>query len=1539
MNRKFLHRGWLGAVLVLLPVLVACDSDGPPLTAVKITRQDQLIGGPSAKGKLGDFLIQNDRIRAIVGNASPGWAGGIFGGTLLDVDRHRWRSQYQYGKGWDSFSEAFPLANLLVVNPSVDKNVLGLGKDGDDNDIFQIDSSVSGIRVLDAMEVVALAEQDEAEWKAAHPDAKDEYVSIYWNSAVIRVEGHTSYMFDMLKMLNREFLEGYAPSLLAGFLPGADLASLADLLEGFLQVNLFALLNRLQISFEFTTDYLLHSGDDYLTMRTTVVASPPAAGHLNGTSQPSADHTGQCDAAAFMQDMEDAEAAGNALVCPYGYVMEEIDEPVAGHTSPFKRLCPVYECAGRAESMPTFNEARDFFKVLLGDPDSWKDENWKGGIVAGDFLFYGSECGIFSPGLGYDYDRKIFENMWQGVGTFGSPLLFDWVAGTADNVSYAWTTRNPDRQEDFDCDTYRFAVLKVDPAREQDVVDALVASFGEDEGVAEGLVRAAVVDGKTFPLPVDPVAVGTPAPAMPFDDWVDDILAGPEATGFAADLGDGATLGLLPAHRCMPAKLLVPLFTTSATAVLTHFTEGIGMTETTDGRLEDRTRAYTFDRYITVGDGDVASAVQKVYDLRGLPYGTLTGVVLEGRVKGNNVSGSFEPITDADVFVLRALPDGSVPETFAAYREKALEAFGNWGFVTQIETDLGLDPDEDGDYTGAVPPGDYLAMAHVFDRGSSRLFPVTIEEGATERLNLYLPAPGRVEYEIVDGSGQSLPAALTFRPLDAQGLVHDWEGRNQPAFGDPRYDHGILEIEHSARGTGIVTLPPGLYNVVVSRGFEYGIHRIDGFEVESGQTSPLEAVLHHEMDTTGYIGADFHIHNYVSVDSSLPSDVRLKAAVAQGVEFFAATDHDHLFDYMPYILQLGLEDFLTTEISVEMSPLEWGHYNGFPLSYDDTKQTVHDPAQWPGVTLKEAWDNLRARGAGDPEDFVLEVNHGRDGFMGYFSQTGMKSYDLQRSTPGMEICNASLESTPCDFEAFEVLNGKHAEYLHTPTVAEVHRHNECYKEMVAAREPTADLCLWLQDVEEKDCEDAALAAAEAGLSEEEQADRILAREHCRWHLAFKDAVAACGQKDISLLSCKRVALEALKALSVRYMVERTPQENAAFFATTQATDVGCDYAVAMMGCEADATKGGCGEDCVCEICVCDPGFMPECCKTEAQGGTGWTQACADACRNDCHGCENRPCTDKIQLMQDWFAFLDAGLDVTGTANSDSHNILHQIGLPRTYVAAQSDSPLGLDPVEINRNLIDHKAILSAGPFVEFDVVTDDGQRATVGETLDASGATTVTGHIRVQTPSWFRVDRVEVYSNSRLIKRYFPEAAIEDLVDLETTLDLTGLAEDSWFIVVAYNLADKDPMTPVYKRPPYGQILIPTIISLGATQLLASFGSLLDQLGPIIGDVNDLLGSVELPDSFPIVPWGATNPIWIDVDGDGFLPPKARNARSDNGAWVWDLPPFCSGPCTDDSDCGDNQTCLEDAAWGGKICKIPIPDNCVPLQPVGSPEG
>ena len=75
----------LAAVLLSAAVVsTGCNEDGQ-LRAVQISSGDQLIGGPSAKGKMGDYLLENDRIRVIVAGR-PSYAAGMFGGGVLDID-------------------------------------------------------------------------------------------------------------------------------------------------------------------------------------------------------------------------------------------------------------------------------------------------------------------------------------------------------------------------------------------------------------------------------------------------------------------------------------------------------------------------------------------------------------------------------------------------------------------------------------------------------------------------------------------------------------------------------------------------------------------------------------------------------------------------------------------------------------------------------------------------------------------------------------------------------------------------------------------------------------------------------------------------------------------------------------------------------------------------------------------------------------------------------------------------------------------------------------------------------------------------------------------------------------------------------------------------------------------------------------------------------------------------------------------------------------------------------------------------------------
>ena len=67
----------------------ACDAPTPPATARQVMSRDELIGGPTALGEVGDFLLENDKIRVVI--QGPGFSRGfgVYGGSLIDADLQR----------------------------------------------------------------------------------------------------------------------------------------------------------------------------------------------------------------------------------------------------------------------------------------------------------------------------------------------------------------------------------------------------------------------------------------------------------------------------------------------------------------------------------------------------------------------------------------------------------------------------------------------------------------------------------------------------------------------------------------------------------------------------------------------------------------------------------------------------------------------------------------------------------------------------------------------------------------------------------------------------------------------------------------------------------------------------------------------------------------------------------------------------------------------------------------------------------------------------------------------------------------------------------------------------------------------------------------------------------------------------------------------------------------------------------------------------------------------------------------------------------
>lgn len=108
----------IGAALLCLGLCAGattCQNDASSFRprAYRVSDRGQLIGGgPRALGDVGDYMLDNDRIRVVVQNAGYSRGFGVYGGGIIDADIRRFdeqgRNESNRRGGHDIFAEMFP---------------------------------------------------------------------------------------------------------------------------------------------------------------------------------------------------------------------------------------------------------------------------------------------------------------------------------------------------------------------------------------------------------------------------------------------------------------------------------------------------------------------------------------------------------------------------------------------------------------------------------------------------------------------------------------------------------------------------------------------------------------------------------------------------------------------------------------------------------------------------------------------------------------------------------------------------------------------------------------------------------------------------------------------------------------------------------------------------------------------------------------------------------------------------------------------------------------------------------------------------------------------------------------------------------------------------------------------------------------------------------------------------------------------------------------------------------------------------------------
>ena len=196
----------------------------------------------------------------------------------------------------------------------------------------------------------------------------------------------------------------------------------------------------------------------------------------------------------------------------------------------------------------------------------------------------------------------------------------------------------------------------------------------------------------------------------------------------------------------------------------------------------------------------------------------------------------------------------------------------------------------------------------------------------------------------------------------------------------------------------------------------------------------------------------------------------------------------------------------------------------------------------------------------------------------------------------------------------------------------------------------------------------------------------------------------------------------------------------------------------------------------------------------------------------------------------WLQLLNQGFRIYGVVNTDAHYNFHGSGWLRNWIQSSTDDPAKIDHMEMVHAAEQGRVIMSNGPYLEV-TAHETGKTETVvsGQDLKASSGK-VTLKVRVQCPNWLDIDTLFVLVNGRkhsvhdYTREKHPDLFRGGVVKFERALEL-DLKSDSHVIVVA-------------------------------------------------GDVGGNLFKVYGETATKAQPTALSNPIFIDTDGNGFVPNK-----------------------------------------------------------------
>ena len=264
-----------------------------------------------------------------------------------------------------------------------------------------------------------------------------------------------------------------------------------------------------------------------------------------------------------------------------------------------------------------------------------------------------------------------------------------------------------------------------------------------------------------------------------------------------------------------------------------------------------------------------------------------------------------------------------------------------------------------------------------------------------------------VEVVVTSKEGQGLPCRLTVVRLVSKKakIVEEPVELKLEKSSKRAFRKGTA---YTLDGRLSLALKPGKYRVYATRGFEYGLGmaRVD---VSSAEKRRVELTLEREVDTSGYLAGDTHIHTLTySKHGDASVAERVVTIAGEGVEVAIATDHNHHTDYSSWTAKAGSAGHYQSVVGNEFTT-SMGHFNAFPA----------DKNAKPANHKHKDWDKLLKAVRATPGVRVVICNHPRrQGFKkGPWGMIGLNPVSGEFSDGRQWL----------GLDAVEVINGKSLE--------------------------------------------------------------------------------------------------------------------------------------------------------------------------------------------------------------------------------------------------------------------------------------------------------------------------------------------------------------------------------------------------------------------------------------------------------------------------------------------------------------------------------